>query len=390
MPRRSRPRFMRSASPRIRKSSGLVPRALRDCSAPARVRAWQLYRPLRNRQQPSADCRGTGELGKRGVRSTGSGPLPTLTARLPEEVVDHVNDFAGVDVDQQHVVIITDPARARIGGRQPILPRIADPVVVREEQRLQEISDREAPVAVIAIGRVMDPTLRERLTDDVLPVVCGCGASRCSSCMSVLAVPRICVRHERCGCGSRGRGRPSCVAVRQLPVAAVAVPTVSSLVVAFCPCGLRVGLPALAGRNLGDCAHLRRSLRRRGWSSRRFGCVGLHRSPLHWRSDLWTPADLRRGLRAHIAFELYRDGAVRTALALHLHPGRPRSNRCIGSRALGRNFGALGWASGIGAAIRSLGLLLYTFACRSVRWACHSARCAVARRLILAYAQQSA
>ena len=35
---------------------------------------------------------------------------------LPEEVVDHVEDFAGIDVDQQDVVIIADPLRARIGA----------------------------------------------------------------------------------------------------------------------------------------------------------------------------------------------------------------------------------------------------------------------------------
>ncbi|GAB5487168.1 MAG: hypothetical protein Pars2KO_07380 [Parasphingorhabdus sp.] len=35
---------------------------------------------------------------------------------LPEEVVDHIDDFAGIGVDQKHIVIITDPACAAISG----------------------------------------------------------------------------------------------------------------------------------------------------------------------------------------------------------------------------------------------------------------------------------
>src|SRR3712207_8253925 len=58
--------------------------------------------------------------------------------RLPEEVVDHVDDSARIDVDQQHVVIIADPLRAWICGRQPVLPRIA-----RSEEHTSELQSRQ-------------------------------------------------------------------------------------------------------------------------------------------------------------------------------------------------------------------------------------------------------
>src|SRR5690606_32627794 len=73
--------------------------------------------------------------------------LPREKKGLPEEIVDRVEYFAGIDVHQQHVVIVAHPLRARGRRRQPIVEGIADPVAAAEEQRIQEEADREAPIA---------------------------------------------------------------------------------------------------------------------------------------------------------------------------------------------------------------------------------------------------
>src|SRR5687768_9735582 len=74
---------------------------------------------------------------------------------LPEEVVDHVEHLTAIHVDQQDIVIITDPAGPGISRRQAILPRIIDPVAVRIETGTEPQSDRKAAVAVVAIGRII-------------------------------------------------------------------------------------------------------------------------------------------------------------------------------------------------------------------------------------------
>ena len=85
--------------------------------------------------------------GKRPGRSRALSPSTPAdgAGRLPEEVVDHVDHFAGVDVDQQDVVIIAHPLGARRGRRQPVLPGIADPVVTgcrRAARRKKPIEKR--------------------------------------------------------------------------------------------------------------------------------------------------------------------------------------------------------------------------------------------------------
>src|SRR5690606_37205258 len=55
-------------------------------------------------------------------------------ARLPEEVVDHVDHLAAVDVHQQDVVVVADPAIRSVDFGQAVLPRIVDPVAAAEEQ----------------------------------------------------------------------------------------------------------------------------------------------------------------------------------------------------------------------------------------------------------------
>ena len=74
---------------------------------------------------------------------------------LPEEVVDHVDHFAAVDIDQQRIVIVTHPAVGTVDIRQAILPGIVDPVPIAEEQVVEIEPDAQAAIAVIAIGRIV-------------------------------------------------------------------------------------------------------------------------------------------------------------------------------------------------------------------------------------------
>jgi len=85
--------------------------------------------------------------------------------RLPEEVVDHVDNLAGVNVDQQDIVVIAHPLRPVGRRRQAILPGIADPVTLVVEQRVQEQADREAAVAPVPVGRI----IRRQVEDVPVP-----------------------------------------------------------------------------------------------------------------------------------------------------------------------------------------------------------------------------
>jgi hypothetical protein len=78
--------------------------------------------------------------------------MPVLASGLPEEVVDHVGDFAGVGVDQHHVVVIADPLIGRVGRRQAIGPRIGDPELLGIERRAQIDADAQAAVAIAGNG----------------------------------------------------------------------------------------------------------------------------------------------------------------------------------------------------------------------------------------------
>src|SRR5690606_4148193 len=109
-------------------------------------RGWQASRA--GRSPRSARARGL-----RRYRAT----LPGRSAGrgLPEEVVDHVDDLAGVDVDQQDIVVIAYPAVGAVDCRQAVLPRVVDPVVAAVEQRADEGADAEPPVRVIPVRRVV-------------------------------------------------------------------------------------------------------------------------------------------------------------------------------------------------------------------------------------------
>ena len=120
-------------------------------------------------------------------------------ARLPEEVVDHVDHLAGVDVHQQRVVIIAHPAVRAVGRRQAILPRIVEPVARAVIARPQAEADREAAIAP-AEGIVIaaEPEQRAVAVAMVAPVVAAVAAP--------VAGPAAIGRRDRRG-ATVGRGR---------------------------------------------------------------------------------------------------------------------------------------------------------------------------------------
>lgn len=73
----------------------------------------------------------------------------------PEEVVDHVEDFTAPHVDEQRIVVITDPARARRSRRKAVHPRIVDPIAAAVIVGPQAPADREglvSPTERIVVG----------------------------------------------------------------------------------------------------------------------------------------------------------------------------------------------------------------------------------------------
>src|SRR5688500_3660429 len=79
--------------------------------------------------------------------------LRAWVADLPEEVLDHIDDMPAVDVDQQRIVIIADPAIGAVGRWQAILPRIVDPVVLAVQHRRDVHADREAAITIAPAAR---------------------------------------------------------------------------------------------------------------------------------------------------------------------------------------------------------------------------------------------
>jgi hypothetical protein len=64
-----------------------------------------------------------------------AGPLSDRI--LPEEIVDHVDDFATIDVHQQCIIVIADPFVRTIGRREAVLPWIIDPIIAAVEQAIK-------------------------------------------------------------------------------------------------------------------------------------------------------------------------------------------------------------------------------------------------------------
>src|SRR3546814_1602366 len=96
---------------------------------------------------------------KKGGRRTGPSVCHLITERiLPEEIVDHVDHFARIGVDQKRVVIIADPARTAVGGRQAVIAGVVDPVARAIEQRVQAEAEAEPRISVTAIRRSEEHT----------------------------------------------------------------------------------------------------------------------------------------------------------------------------------------------------------------------------------------
>src|SRR6185437_6110796 len=124
-------------------------------------RTTRRIRPSRPRSRcdfPPPLLRGRGTA----KRWRGHRPLPPPFARPPprkngggrrqvENPVDHLDDLAGVLVDQERVVAVAHPDRAfrRIGEVE--VPIVRNPVILAEEQRRQEIA--VVPAAVIPAMR---------------------------------------------------------------------------------------------------------------------------------------------------------------------------------------------------------------------------------------------
>src|SRR5947209_4423732 len=79
---------------------------------------------------------------KRGAAIRPATPLRSMSrCALPEEIADHVHHFAGIGIDQQRVVPVAHPGGSRRSVRQPVLPRIVDPVVAAVIARPQAPPD---------------------------------------------------------------------------------------------------------------------------------------------------------------------------------------------------------------------------------------------------------
>src|SRR3569623_267376 len=104
-------------------------------------------------------------------------PVSARAMPLPEDVVDRVDDFAGVDLEHHRIIKKKHPAIRAISRRQIVIIGIVDPVVLFEQDRVQAKADREATIAIIpAMRRIIArqveviPIMLSRATP-VLPVV---------------------------------------------------------------------------------------------------------------------------------------------------------------------------------------------------------------------------
>lgn len=91
----------------------------------------------------------------------------------PVEVVDLVNHFAGIDVHQQHVVVVAHPAVGTRGWGQAVIARIADPVVLAKERLVEEESDAKLAVGIATVRGIVPAAAEDVavLVAITLPVV---------------------------------------------------------------------------------------------------------------------------------------------------------------------------------------------------------------------------
>jgi hypothetical protein len=112
---------------------------------------------------------------------------------LPEEVVDHVYDFTGVDIDQQDIVIIPNPLVRSVSGREPVAVRIIDEEARLEEQAVEEEAPLQAAVPVRSERRVV----RARVVDEAVvtpiidPVVIALAAPTIVPAAEIAPIPAV-------------------------------------------------------------------------------------------------------------------------------------------------------------------------------------------------------
>ena len=93
---------------------------------------------------------------------------------LPEEVVDHIDHFAGIDIDQHNIVVISHPTIWAIDFRQAVRPGIVDVVTRAEEQAIEIEADAQPVVAMRAVRRVIaakaeDAAMRAAIVTPAIP-----------------------------------------------------------------------------------------------------------------------------------------------------------------------------------------------------------------------------
>ena len=80
--------------------------------------------------------------------------MPELRS-APEEVVDDVRDQPVAQIDQYHVVIIAHPTIGAVGGRQPIIPGVRDPIILHVKPAIDAIAGMPAAIAVVIAARAV-------------------------------------------------------------------------------------------------------------------------------------------------------------------------------------------------------------------------------------------
>lgn len=112
---------------------------------------------------------------------------------LPEEVVDHVYDFTGVDIDKDDIVVIPNPLVRSVSWREPVAVRIIDEEPRLEEQAVEEETRLQAAVTMGAIGRVIGPgAIDEAVVTPVIdPVVIAIAAPAVVPAAEITPIPAV-------------------------------------------------------------------------------------------------------------------------------------------------------------------------------------------------------
>jgi hypothetical protein len=112
---------------------------------------------------------------------------------LPEEVVDHIYDLTGVDIDQRNIVVVPNPLVRSVSWREPVAVRIIDEKPRLEEQAVEVKAQLQAAVPMGAIGRVIRPRAIDEavVTPVIAPVVAAVTAPAVIPAAEITPVPAI-------------------------------------------------------------------------------------------------------------------------------------------------------------------------------------------------------